>query len=376
MVCDVRETTYVQIVIDSQYPGNGRPGWSTAGDINGDHVEEGEGLVTTNSTLTGNDGQLAGPAWTTQAIGCSGYALDFDGLDDVLDIDAFDISGPGLTLSAWIRADDFDVGDARILSKSTDGIEVQDHFWMLSTDLQSGNYVLRFRLKTDGTTDTLIAGGNVLTTGIWTHVAAAYEGSNMILYQDGAEVGRVSKSGQVNSDASVPVAIGNQPGSPNKPFDGLIDEVQLYSRALSLVEIVKISNQGDACSPVLSEYETWVTGWLASHLIPGTAPEEDADLDGCLNLWEWLQGGNPTADDCRMLQPWSEFQSGGLNYYYRKVVFGLVYQVEGLTNLMDSAWEPIVAPEEGGVSDIYWRTLPMDVHIREYFRMKVGEPTP
>ena len=152
------------------------------------------------------------------------------------------VDSQALTLAAWFRADDFDVHDARILSKST-GTAEQDHYWMLSTLDVGGAVRLRFRLKTDGITDTLIAGAGDLTPGEWVHAAATYDGSLMRLYLKGELVGSTPKTGNVSLDESVPVWIGNNP-SGDRPFDGTIDEVQVWNRALSADEVDLLGQSG------------------------------------------------------------------------------------------------------------------------------------
>jgi hypothetical protein len=126
----------------------------------------------------------------------------------------------------------------RIISKTTGGAE-QDHYWMLSTIYKNGAEKLRFRLKTNGRTTTLTANSGVIRTGEWVHAAAVYDGSRMRLYQNGVEVGATRKTGSVAVGATVPVLIGNNPGS-GRPFDGLIDEMRIYSRALTAREISEL----------------------------------------------------------------------------------------------------------------------------------------
>ena len=110
---------------------------------------------------------------------------------------------------------------------------------------------LRFRLKTnDGMdTSTLISPDAVLETGAWMHVAATWDGVTMRIYKDGIEVGSLAKGGSaVAVDPTVSAAIGSQPSDafdsdPShvvKFFDGMIDEVQVYNRALSETELLSL----------------------------------------------------------------------------------------------------------------------------------------
>jgi len=206
-------------------------------------LDETFGTTATDSSGSGNNGTLvgmSGSAWTTGIID---GALRFDGSDDRVDVGTFDIiGGSGLTIAAWLKADDFDVDDARIISKAT-GTSNNDHYWMLSTKRGDG-VRLRFRLKTNGSTKTLMADAGNLSPGAWAHAAAVWNGSTMRLYEDGVLVGSASKSGTLSTSGTVGVAIGNQPvGAGDKPFDGLIDDVRIYNRALNEQEIAVLARK-------------------------------------------------------------------------------------------------------------------------------------
>ncbi|NLF29839.1 MAG: hypothetical protein GX591_02990 [Planctomycetes bacterium] len=191
--------------------------------------DEGTG-TTAADPIGGHTAAVAGAAWTTDGVedGC----LRFDGVDDAVNLGAVDIGGSALTLAAWINPDDFGTYDARILSKAN-GVQDADHWWMISTFGAGNGTGLRFRLKTNGTTGTLISPNGVLQAGRWQHVAATYDGAMMRLYVDGVEVASMSKTGALSTSASVQAAVGNNPpGVEGRPFDGRIDDVRLYASAL------------------------------------------------------------------------------------------------------------------------------------------------
>jgi len=101
------------------------------------------------------------------------------------------------------------------------------------------------RIRTYGNTSTLIANSGNLSAGEWTHAVAVYDGADMVLYKDGVEVGRRSKSGPLDTDPTVSVWIGDNPGADRKPFDGLIDDVRIYNRALCPDEIAELMASGE-----------------------------------------------------------------------------------------------------------------------------------
>ncbi len=209
--------------------------------------EEGQGAIALDSAAGIWNGQIEGAAWTTEGVGShfpgpKSGALEFNGSGDRLIVGTPDVAGNQLTITAWIRADDFGVADARILSKARSSQE-QDHLWMLSTVQQGGQAHLRFRVRAGGTTSTLVGSGQALRPGEWTFVSATYDGQAMRLFVDGRRVGMMPKSGSIATAPSMLAAIGNQPAG-DRSFDGLIDEVRLYSRALSRAELDIVAGEG------------------------------------------------------------------------------------------------------------------------------------
>jgi len=81
---------------------------------------------------------------------------------------------------------------------------------------------------------------NALQVGVFHHVAGTYDGSAMRLYLDGVEVGSLAVSGTVSTATSVALSF------PVETLDGLLDEVEIYDRALTAPEIAAIFAAGDA----------------------------------------------------------------------------------------------------------------------------------
>jgi hypothetical protein len=187
----------------------------------------------------------------------------FDILNNYIDLGTFDVSGTGITILAWFNADGFgDNNDERIISKA-DGTATNDHWWMLSTRGVGGSgtspFRMRFRVKLDGTTQTLIDGNDPSSSSLsdgevsevnlqpntWYFVAAVYDGSEMRIYIDGVLRAKASTSGDVSMDNTVSVWMGdNPPNVGSRPFDGIIDEVAVFNRGLSESEIQTLYNSG------------------------------------------------------------------------------------------------------------------------------------
>ncbi|MFQ5526964.1 MAG: FG-GAP-like repeat-containing protein [Thermoanaerobaculia bacterium] len=203
--------------------------------------DEGAGLVALDASGNGNTGFLING--TLRMPEASGGSLAFDGIDDYVDAGSFDVSGSALTLAAWIYPENLSncsSHDCRVFSKST-GTAEADHYFMLSTISSEGGTRLRFRLKSGGTTTTLIASDGDLAENLWVHAAAVYDGATMRLFLNGAEVGETAKSGAIRANPGVPVWIGGNPIEPaSKPWKGKIDDVRVYDRALSFAELAAL----------------------------------------------------------------------------------------------------------------------------------------
>lgn len=151
-------------------------------------------------------------------LAANNYAAYFDGQDDHINLGTLDVSGSQLTIFAWFKAESFANPDACIISKAT-GTSTGRHSWTLGVTKRGDAYRLRFRLRSGGWTQQLIASSGNLSPNSWIFAAAVYDGNTMKLFKNGHLVGRTPKTGLIDQDPSVPVWIGdNPPGSPRTRY--------------------------------------------------------------------------------------------------------------------------------------------------------------
>jgi|GEM_PF-2916928 len=170
--------------------------------------------------------------------------LIFDGVDDYISLNNMDVAGSAMTLEALINSSDLSncpLRDCRIISKAT-GLSTPDHYWMLSTNNSGANTVLRFRLKTNGTSTTLMASTGPLSDNTWYHVAATYDGSTMKLFLNGTEVGSTPKTGALTTNSAISAYIGGNPPGIDNPWRGAIDEVRIWNTARTQAQLQANSN--------------------------------------------------------------------------------------------------------------------------------------
>ncbi len=165
--------------------------------------------------------------------------LQFNGAGDYFDAGYPRVDGSAISLTARVKVASFASPNhqGRIISQATSAAE-QSHWWMVSLSGTS----FRYRLKTGGFTTTLFgSGGADLVAGQWHHVAATYDGASMRIYQDGQEVGSTAKNGPLDvPNVSVATYIGMNPGATNS-FKGQIDDVRIYSMALSPEQVARVA---------------------------------------------------------------------------------------------------------------------------------------
>jgi hypothetical protein len=207
-------------------------------------LDEGSGTGAGDISGLGNDGTLTnGASFEAESGDGSPYSVRFDGVDDYIDLGSLDVNGSGLTLAAWFKADSFPgpSNDPRLISKASGNV-ADDHVFMLSTVKLGSAVRLRARVRISGMTTTLIDPMGDLQLSEWHHAAMTYDGTTLRLFLDGVEVGSTLLSGVVDVDPSIPVAVGSQPtvGEAHY-FDGLLDDVRILQRAMSLNEIVAIA---------------------------------------------------------------------------------------------------------------------------------------
>lgn len=195
--------------------------------------DEGEGEVAYDSSGNGNNGVLLnGVSW---ADGIDGYAVSFDGIDDYISIPddpSLDVSGTGLTFSAWIYSPGFhDLG--YIMGKADISGDWNDMAWWL---LPRSSGAIRYAINSGGTTIERLDIPVGLTTDEWQHVAVVYDGSFMRFYHNGVVEDSFPKSGNLHVN-NAPVIIGLDAWAPTSYYLGYMDEVRIYDRALSQDEI-------------------------------------------------------------------------------------------------------------------------------------------
>jgi len=168
-----------------------------------------------------------------------GRALDIDPFDTIWENDK-------LTITMWMRwwgRSHPDVGNwANIFTMSdSNGSGDNGVFWIQHNSVNSS---LEFAIHS---TRRNYVQSSAIDDSVWYHIAAVYDGSlpnnNMKLYVNGGQEASRNKSGNVrNPPNKSKLTMGRwpNPGNGYPEFKGHIDEVSIWNRALSNIEIDSI----------------------------------------------------------------------------------------------------------------------------------------
>lgn len=246
--------------------------------------DETNGATAFDTSGTGNNGVLMNMVATNRASGVRGNALAFNGTNNYVHVS--NIIGGDFSISFWIKTaqifpqTELTFAGAGIIWSDVGG--VANDFIIGGTRSATGTNRLSFFT---GNPDTSTHGTQSISNGKWTHLAVVRRqstGERRIFVNgviDGASTGTTAFL-----SANPIINIGGNTGD-NRYFQGLIDEVRMYNRALSDTEVASLAAAGG--------YDSWVNATMPGVAAALTDPMADPDGDGQANLLEFAFGTNP-----------------------------------------------------------------------------------
>ncbi|MHC4086353.1 MAG: right-handed parallel beta-helix repeat-containing protein [Planctomycetota bacterium] len=175
-----------------------------------------------------------GPLYSTDSRG-EAYSIELNGEDDYVDVGNVNISGNSpRTIAGWVRATK-SAGDMygwRGIFGFTGPSADNRHF-----DIQRHGGRDYYCIHVYGW-----EGDIVKLDQEWHHLAATYDGKTIAWYSDGSRVGSEARVLNTYND----VHIGKRADNDSSFFPGLVDDVRIYSRALSQGEIAQLARSSIA----------------------------------------------------------------------------------------------------------------------------------
>jgi hypothetical protein len=192
---------------------------------------EGDALDASDNML---DGVIMGDPNFVEGV--AGMAMDLDGVDDYVDcgndpiIDAIS----EISVSAWLNI--------RAINTAWQAAVVKgENAWRLGNVNLDPRF--HFGITIWNAPDTAsIDGATAVGFDEWHHVAGTFDGANINVYLDGVLDGSAPTTEPIGISATN-VFIGDNSESPGRYWDGLIDEVMIYQRALTEEEIMGLASQ-------------------------------------------------------------------------------------------------------------------------------------
>ncbi len=219
---------------DQSYLSNGLVGWWKMDDGVGNPCASGVDKAC-DSSGNGNVG-----TWTNGVASTSGKfgnATSFDGVDDYVNAGngaSLDITS-AITIGAWIYTSSYaEPGINGIVSRQW---YAEEQYGLMISGINFGDnaYKLTYRAYNGDTIETHF--GPVVSLNQWHHVVVTADGTKVILYLDGVGTEFSQTQAIVSFDDDLLIGSIYTGGSR---FNGTIDDVRIYNRALSPAEITKL----------------------------------------------------------------------------------------------------------------------------------------
>jgi len=143
--------------------------------------------------------------------------------------------GSGLTVSMWVKIVSTSVAGSLIQAVTGD-----QSGWFIGLDAGSGRLAY---LAGSGTWNVADQFGSPFSDNVWYHIVKRADASGVKIYIDGAEAGSWAN----NTWTSAPIELGHfayHSGSRDESWNGSIDSVGIWNRALTSGEIAELYNSG------------------------------------------------------------------------------------------------------------------------------------
>jgi len=243
------------------------PGVGRAADPNlmGRWKFDGDGL---DSSGNGRNGTLMGGA--TFGTGHSGQALALDGADDYFTVNGYKgiLSGGAFSVTAWINSTTTTDATIAYWGRQAAGARVDFRLFEGRLRVEHGNGNRQ--------------GNTVVADGQWHHVTltaiadATLSYPDVIFYVDGQDDSQAGTDPDkfllAPHSANVDVAIGSRIANNSRFFPGLIDEVRIYDRVLTPLQVKSLAELGyigPATDPMPADGSMYMDTWVTLSWRPG-----------------------------------------------------------------------------------------------------------
>jgi chitodextrinase len=195
-------------------------------------------------SATKNNASVHGAALAQDRFGWANNAFSFDGAQSYLEApNSAALNANYTTVAFWIKVDALPTqGEAYPLSFG--GWQER---WKIS--LPTHGKLVWTTNNSSGISDMDAGNGNELVPGVWKHVVFVHDGTKDLIYMNGVQVAEKAVAGTMNSTTKV-LGIGYNPIDGGNFFKGFLDEIQIYSSALTAAQITALYTTQNTAPPV------------------------------------------------------------------------------------------------------------------------------
>jgi hypothetical protein len=186
------------------------------------------GTPTNGTVVFGNAGKLGGSA-------------TFDGAGEYIsvpDSSTIDFAG-AITMAAWVYPNNFNNYQCIICSDST---SYSRNYAMMLTNGNPNSVFVSFQNSASNGINNAVGISTAVTANAWNHIVVTSVGTSLTVYLNGFPVGTWNNPGFAGISAGSTLHIGSEGGGNN--FNGSLDEVGVWNRALSATEVQQLYQRG------------------------------------------------------------------------------------------------------------------------------------
>jgi hypothetical protein len=198
------------------------------------NCDEGTG-TTCHDPINGRNGSYNG-SWAAGKLGAGALSLNGSSHRCIIsDHSVFALSS--FTAALWVNPASWSVDYTAIISKQQ--LSAPYDTWEIRK--QAGTSYAEAYVLINGTPYSVLTPA-VLTTAAWQHLALTYDQTThtLAIYRNGSATTSTAPSGALNTNTT-DIWLGGNPGVGGRYFSGKIDDVRIYSRALTGSEVSQLA---------------------------------------------------------------------------------------------------------------------------------------
>lgn len=202
------------------------------------NFNEASGITARDSSANNSLSLMNGTTWSS--AGRFGAGLQLDGVNDLAQAPSsasLNVSGSALTVAAWVKLENQNTWQQILVKVKEAGSFTAPYFaWHLfGGHASAAQWTPMFQVVSTNESSANVSSASSVNYGQWVHVVGVYDGSTVRIYVNGVQQGSTPFTGNL-INYTQPLYVGAH-GQPAEFAKGVIDEVRIYSQALSPAQV-------------------------------------------------------------------------------------------------------------------------------------------